>query len=94
MSLFANSGNVSKFIVSVVGAATVALQTDFGSSNWAPIVVAVLTALTVYLVPNTTPAAQLADEEADVEQVVELALKQGEADPAERVAALAAKQHA
>lgn len=47
------SGSVSKFIVSVLGAVVVVLGIYFGTQLWEPSVVAVLTALAVFLVPNT-----------------------------------------
>lgn len=45
-------GSYSKFIVAVLGAAVTSLQTYYGTQHWVPVVIAVLTAVVVYLVPN------------------------------------------
>lgn len=47
-----------KAIVAILGAAITAAATFYGNAHWFPILSAVVTAATVYLVPNTasTPA--------------------------------------
>lgn len=50
------SGSASKFLVSVMGAVMTGLGTYYGGSKWEPIAVAAISAVLVYLVPNT-PAA-------------------------------------
>ena len=48
------NGQASKFLVAVMGAIVTGLGTYYGSEKWTPIVTTVVTALMVYLVPNTT----------------------------------------
>jgi hypothetical protein len=45
-------GNLSKFIVTLFGMASTAIQTYWATATWAPIATAALTAIVVYLVPN------------------------------------------
>lgn len=52
-NLFAKSGNVAKFIVALMSAASTDLTIYYGGSHWVPMVTAVMGALGVYLVPNT-----------------------------------------
>ena len=53
MSQFMN-GQASKFLVSVAGAVLTGLGTYYGTTKWEPIVAAGLSAVLVYLVPNST----------------------------------------
>lgn len=45
-------GSYSKFIVSILGAVATSLQTYYGTQHWVLVLIAALTAVTVYLVPN------------------------------------------
>jgi hypothetical protein len=47
------SGTISKFMVSVGGGIMSALSTYYGTARWEPAVGMGITALLVYLVPNT-----------------------------------------
>lgn len=51
--LFSGSGTIAKFIVALFGAASTDLTIYYGGSHWVPIVTSVLSAVGVYLVPNT-----------------------------------------
>lgn len=48
-----NTGSVAKLVVSVLGTVATALPIYYGTAKWEPVVVAALTAVSVYLVPNT-----------------------------------------
>lgn len=48
------TGKFAKFIVSVMGGAATSLQTYYGTSHWVPPVLAGITAIAVYLVPNNS----------------------------------------
>lgn len=48
-------GKFSKFIVSVSGAVATALSTAYGTEHWVSYVLAGITAITVFLVPNQVP---------------------------------------
>ena len=48
------SGEANKFIITVLGALSVWLSTDYGTRSWEPIVIAAVTAAATYLVPNAT----------------------------------------
>ena len=52
------SGSMSKFLVAAGSAAVTALSTQYGTQKWEPMVVAVIGAVLVYLVPNTSPPAR------------------------------------
>jgi hypothetical protein len=52
------SGTASKFVVSVLGAVATSLSTYYSADHWSTIVIAAITALSVYLVPNSKPAAE------------------------------------
>lgn len=45
----------SKFIVATFGAIGTALSTQYPGNHWTDAVIATITAVTVWLVPNTTP---------------------------------------
>lgn len=51
-----NIGSYSKFIVTIAGAGTTALETQFAGDHWVPLATAAITALVTYLVPNSAPA--------------------------------------
>ena len=56
----AKSGQVSKFIVALMSAASTDMTIYFGGSHWVPMATAALGAIGVYLVPNSNsqpPAA-------------------------------------
>jgi hypothetical protein len=46
-------GPYLKAVVAILGAALTSLATYYGGSHWYPIAVSVVTAISVYLVPNT-----------------------------------------
>lgn len=49
-----NLGKITKFIVAIAGTVTTALETQYPSSvHWLPAVTAAITAILVYVVPNT-----------------------------------------
>jgi len=50
-----NVGQYSKLLVAAAGAALTIVQTAYPQAQWAPAVTACLSALLVYLVPNTPP---------------------------------------
>lgn len=50
-----NAGQYSKLLVAVAGAALTIVQTAYPAATWAPAVTACLSAVLVYLVPNTDP---------------------------------------
>jgi hypothetical protein len=52
------NGNASKFLVSVFGTVSTGLTAYYGTAKWEPAVLAGLSALLVYLVPNATAAAK------------------------------------
>lgn len=45
-----------KFIIAVLGALVIVLQTAYGAAHWAQPVAAGITAILVYLAPNTPKA--------------------------------------
>ena len=47
-----NIGKYSKFIVSLAGTITLALETQFSGDTWVPVATGVVTALVTYFVPN------------------------------------------
>lgn len=49
-----------KAVVAIIGTVLTGLSTYYGQAHWFPIVTSVVTAISVYLVPNTpsTPAAK------------------------------------
>lgn len=55
-ALLANAGKYNKFITAVLTAVSVGVTTFAGTAPWAPTVLAGIGAITVYLVPNVTPA--------------------------------------
>lgn len=48
------SGQMSKFLVALGTAALTGIGTYYGSAKWEPLVAALIGAVLVYLVPNTT----------------------------------------
>jgi hypothetical protein len=54
-------GRFSKFIVAAAGAVSTALSTAYGTEHWVSYVLAGLSAVTVFLVPNV-PAVTAAKE--------------------------------
>jgi len=48
-------GQYSKFIVSILGTAAVAITTFGHNASWAPVVLSAISAISVYLVPNAAP---------------------------------------
>jgi hypothetical protein len=46
------NGTASKFVVSVLGAVATSLSTYYSTAHWSTLVIAVITALTIYIVPN------------------------------------------
>lgn len=50
-----NAGQYSKFVVSVLGTVAVALTTFAHNATWVPVVLSAISAISVYLVPNSTP---------------------------------------
>jgi hypothetical protein len=51
--MFKNYTNYSKFIVALLGAAGTALETQFPGNHWSAGVISGITAVLVWLVPNT-----------------------------------------
>jgi hypothetical protein len=51
-----NYTKYSKFIVAALGAVGTALSTQYPGNHWTDAIIATITAVTVWLVPNTTPA--------------------------------------
>ncbi len=47
------NGQASKFLVAVAGAALTGLGTYYGTARWEPVVAGVISAVLVYLVPNS-----------------------------------------
>lgn len=68
--MFKNSGRIAKFVVAVAGAVSSSLETYYGTEHWVPVVIAGITALTVYLVPNsqTTSTTAATPQPNDVQQ--------------------------
>jgi hypothetical protein len=50
-----NAGQYSKLLVAAAGAALTIVQTAWPQAHWTPAVTATLSALLVYLVPNSPP---------------------------------------
>jgi hypothetical protein len=55
-AVFKNSGAVAKLLVGVFGAVSMALGVYYGTERWEPVVVAGLTAVVLWLVPNSPQA--------------------------------------
>lgn len=51
--MFTNTGTISKFLVSVITAASSSLTVFYGTARWEPAVIAGLGAIGVYLIPNS-----------------------------------------
>lgn len=51
--MFKNAGSIAKLVVAVLGSASASLSVYYASVHWLPVVISVLTAASVYLVPNT-----------------------------------------
>ena len=49
------AGQYSKLLVAAAGAALTVVQTAYPTAHWTPAVTACLSAVLVYLVPNTDP---------------------------------------
>lgn len=47
-----NSGTINKFLVALMGTVGTGLTTYYGTAKWLPAVLAGISALAVYLVPN------------------------------------------
>lgn len=60
--MFKNVGQYSKFVVAVLGAVGVGVTTFGHNAPWVATVLAVVSAVATYLVPNTTPATLVAKE--------------------------------
>jgi hypothetical protein len=50
--VFRNSGSLSKFLITLFGAAQTYLSLYYSSARWEPAAVALMTGVLVYLVPN------------------------------------------